>query len=106
MFKGTMEEAQAQGYNSTLSIWTFKHEEIQMHMAVMSKNVMRLLAERNRCELHAREAVKGSEAMLADAIRNHEAAIQVRNMYFDTYERVVLAIQENDRRTLEAKSRV
>lgn len=106
MFKGTMEEAQAQGYNSTLSIWTFKHEEIQMHMAVMSKNVMRLLAERNRCELHAREAVKGSEAMLADAIRNHEAAIQVRNMYFDTYERIVLAIQENDRRTLEAKSRV
>lgn len=99
MFKGTMEEAQAQGYNSTLSIWTLKHEEIQMHMELLSKEVMRQLAERDRCELHAREAVKGSGAMLAEAIRKHEAAIQNRNMYFDTYERIVLAIQENDRRT-------
>ncbi|KAG0023580.1 SPT3 Dosage dependent suppressor of Ty-induced promoter mutations-like protein [Podila clonocystis] len=99
MFKGTMEEAQALGYNSTLSIWTFKHEEIQMHMELLSKEVMRQLAERDRCELHAREAVKGSGAMLAEAIRKHEAAIQNRNMYFDTYERIVLAIQENDRRT-------
>ncbi|KAG0213315.1 hypothetical protein BGX33_002974 [Mortierella sp. NVP41] len=125
-FRGTIEEAQAAGYNSTLSVWEFNSAEILMHQDVMSVEVERLLTEYNRIEsLQSRNREQeakfgprpagggageagvavGGEALLQDAKRSYQAALLDRAEYFDCHFRIRGAIKENNRRTREVYER-
>ncbi|KAI1316591.1 SPT3 Dosage dependent suppressor of Ty-induced promoter mutations-like protein [Mortierella claussenii] len=119
-FQGTMEEAQAAGYNSTLSVWTLKSEEILMHKDLLSVEVERLLAEYHRIEtMQARNReqeakfgppgdtgrIVSGESLLADAKGRYESAVRNRAEYLDTYSRIVGAIDENNRRSKEVYER-
>ncbi|KAF9907371.1 hypothetical protein EC991_011020 [Linnemannia zychae] len=125
-YRGTIEEAQLAGYNSTLSVWDFNPAEILLHQDVMSVEVERRLAEFNRIESlqsKAREqeakfgprpsggganesgVAVGGEALLEDARRQHQKAMRDRAEYSDCYCRIRGAIQENNRRTKEVYER-
>ncbi|KAF9276607.1 hypothetical protein BGZ88_001624 [Linnemannia elongata] len=124
-YRGTIEEAQAAGYNSTLSVWDFNPAEILLHQDVMSVEVERRLAEFNRIETlqsTAREqeakfgprtaggvgepgVAVGGAALLAEAKRLHQAALVDRAEYSDCHFRIRGAIKENNRRTKEVYER-
>ncbi|KAF9151809.1 hypothetical protein BG015_006191 [Linnemannia schmuckeri] len=124
-YRGTIEEAQAAGYNSTLSVWDFNPAEILLHQDVMSVEVERRLAEFNRIETlqsTAREqeakfgprpaggvgepgVAVGGAALLAEAKRLHQAAVVDRAEYSDCHYRIRGAIKENNRRTKEVYER-
>ncbi|KAK3846284.1 MAG: hypothetical protein J3R72DRAFT_256611 [Linnemannia gamsii] len=124
-YRGTIEEAQAAGYNSTLSVWDFSSAEILLQQDVMNVEVERRLANLNRIESiqsRAREAkvglrppvsggadeaaiAVGGEEMLEDARRHHQAAMRDRREYSDCYARIRGAIEENNRRTREVYER-
>lgn len=114
MFKGTMEDAQAAGYNSTLSIWTPNPEEILMHKDLLSIEVERRLAEYHRIEkMQAKSREQeakfgagggragGGATLLSDAKQGYERAVKDRAEYLDTYQQIVGAVEENNRRTKE-----
>ncbi|KAG9322052.1 hypothetical protein KVV02_006667 [Mortierella alpina] len=118
MFKGTMEDAQAAGYNSTLSIWTPNPEEILMHKDLLSMEVERRLAEYHRIEtMQARNREQeakfgagggragGGATLLSDAKQGYERAVKDRAEYLDTYQQIVGAVEENNRRTKEVYER-
>ncbi|KAG0280652.1 SPT3 Dosage dependent suppressor of Ty-induced promoter mutations-like protein [Linnemannia exigua] len=124
-YRGTIEEAQAAGYNSTLSVWDFSSAEILLQQDVMNVEVERRLANLNRIESiqsRAREAkvglrssgsggadeasvIAGGEEQLEDARRHHQAAVRDRREYSDCYARIRGAIEENNRRTREVYER-
>ncbi|KAG0197605.1 SPT3 Dosage dependent suppressor of Ty-induced promoter mutations-like protein [Mortierella sp. GBA30] len=116
-FRGTMEEAQAAGYNSTLSIWKPNPQEILMHKDLLSLEVERQLTDFHRIESmqaknREQEAKFGAggrigsgTSLLADARRRYEDAYKNREEYLDTYQRVIKAVEENNRRTLEYDDR-
>ncbi|KAI8605065.1 hypothetical protein EDD21DRAFT_350354 [Dissophora ornata] len=112
-YQGTMEGAQAAGYNSTLSVWTLKTEEILMHQDLLSLEVERQMADYNHLEkIHARnpeQEAKGiamtGATLLADARERYEGAVTEREEYMDTYSRIVGAVEENNRRTKEVYER-
>ncbi|CAO3563618.1 unnamed protein product [Mortierella alpina] len=118
MFQGTMEDAQAAGYNSTLSIWTPNPEEILMHKDLLSLEVERRLAEYHRIEtMQARNREQeakfgagggragGGATLLSDAKQGYERAVKDRAEYLDTYQQIVGAVEENNRRTKEVYER-
>ncbi|KAF9968258.1 hypothetical protein BGZ70_005447 [Mortierella alpina] len=118
MFQGTMEDAQAAGYNSTLSIWTPNPEEILMHKDLLSLEVERRLAEYHRIEtMQARNREQeakfgagggragGGATLLSDAKQGYERAVRDRAEYLDTYQQIVGAVEENNRRTKEVYER-
>ncbi|KAF9574646.1 SPT3 Dosage dependent suppressor of Ty-induced promoter mutations-like protein [Mortierella alpina] len=118
MFRGTMEDAQAAGYNSTLSIWTPNPEEILMHKDLLSMEVERRLAEYHRIEtMQARNREQeakfgagggragGGATLLSDAKQGYERAVKDRAEYLDTYQQIVGAVEENNRRTKEVYER-
>ncbi|KAG0050571.1 hypothetical protein BGZ83_004657, partial [Gryganskiella cystojenkinii] len=49
-YEGTMEEAQTAGFNSTLSVWRLREEELQLHKQMMTLEVKRLLQDHDRIE--------------------------------------------------------
>ncbi|KAG0291830.1 SPT3 Dosage dependent suppressor of Ty-induced promoter mutations-like protein [Linnemannia gamsii] len=124
-YRGTIEEAQAAGYNSTLSVWGFNPAEILLHQDVMSVEVERRLAEFNRIEKlqsTAREqeakfgprpaggvgelgVAIGGAALLEEAKRLHQVALDDRAEYSDCHYRIRGAIKENNRRTKEVYER-
>ncbi|ORZ27099.1 hypothetical protein BCR41DRAFT_368070 [Lobosporangium transversale] len=119
-FQGTMEDAQAAGYNSTLSVWKLKSDEIMMHKDLISMEVERLMAHYHRIEkMHVRnreqEAKYGpmggagqivsGDSLLKDAKERYEEATRDRAEYMDTYSRILDAIKENNRRTKEVYER-
>ncbi|KAF9953269.1 SPT3 Dosage dependent suppressor of Ty-induced promoter mutations-like protein [Mortierella alpina] len=118
MFEGTMEDAQAAGYNSTLSIWTPNPEEILMHKDLLSMEVERRLAEYHRIEtMQAKSREQeakfgagggragGGATLLSDAKQGYERAVKDRAEYLDTYQQIVGAVEENNRRTKEVYER-
>ncbi|KAF8942504.1 hypothetical protein BGZ47_006413 [Haplosporangium gracile] len=124
-YRGTIEEAQTAGYNSTLSFWDFNPAEILLHQDVMSVEVERRLAEFNRIETlqsTAREqeakfgprpaggvgepgVAVGGAALLAETKRLYQTAAVDRAEYSDCHYRIRGAIKENNRRTKEVYKR-
>jgi len=119
-YMGALEDLQSAEYNSTLSVWKFKSDEILMHKDLLSMEVQRLMEDFHRIESmqvsnREREAKLGppggggrfiSEAsLLANARELYQNAFRNRAEYMDTYTRIVRAIEENNKRTKEVYER-
>ncbi|KAF9923999.1 SPT3 Dosage dependent suppressor of Ty-induced promoter mutations-like protein [Linnemannia zychae] len=110
-FQGTIEEAQAAGYNSTLSVWDFNSTEILCHLDMMSVEVEVWMDRLSKLE-KAQSGTRENEALFGgsisgkglkeEAIKDYlKKAKESRAEYSDCYFRIVGAIKENNRRTRE-----
>ena len=123
-YEGTMEDAQAAGYNSTLSVWCLREEEVLLQKQFMTMEVKRLLQDYDRVErLQARNRDQeakyigvsssgsgaggqqgdriggGGAAVLSQARRRWEGAVQDRADFIATLQKIVIAVKGNNRRT-------
>ncbi|KAG0010569.1 hypothetical protein BGZ80_001374 [Entomortierella chlamydospora] len=119
-FHGTVEEAQAAGYNSTLCSWKFKEDEISVYIHFMDREIARLMDEYNRMETlekrhrdqeakfgpHSAGQFISGAAMLEEAKLKYKNALKNRDEYMDAISRVIGAIKENDKRILEASAKM
>ncbi|KAF9276085.1 hypothetical protein BGZ68_010270 [Mortierella alpina] len=98
---------QAQGYNTTLSVWRFGREEIMTHIQLMTLEVLRLKAEFNRVEKLQDRSNKEQtmdlkflgSTPLADTRRRWEAAERRRDEYSLRHERIMEAVEANNSRS-------
>ncbi|KAF8982044.1 SPT3 Dosage dependent suppressor of Ty-induced promoter mutations-like protein [Entomortierella lignicola] len=118
-FQGTVEEAQAAGYNSTLVRWSLKSEEISIYIHFMDKEIARLMDEYNRIETlekrrrdqeakfgHGAGQFINGASLLVDAKKRYDNAVRNRGEYVDTVARVIGTVNANDRRTLSASRKM
>ncbi|KAF9113727.1 SPT3 Dosage dependent suppressor of Ty-induced promoter mutations-like protein [Mortierella sp. AM989] len=118
-FDGTMEEAQAAGYNSTLSCWTLKSDEVLVYRHFMDKEIARLMEDYHRIENlekknRDREAKFGSHGagqflsgagLVVEAKKQYNTAVKNRADYIDSAVRVVGAVKANAMRSRGASKR-